>query len=428
MTLSIYQTKELKNYLKLSSCEKEKYVKTHWIHKDGHLSKKHAMGKLLNKWIVTRGLFQKVFGINFHKTINQLIEKKAEFEKQGNQDKYNEICEFLKDFIQHSHLKEKNHLIATLNGQKFTLSSTPLETPHARVNPPPKPEDAKSAQSVGKHSAQLDWAELWNENPADKEWFDKHFSRQNAQPPAGFKTLSPEEFLSVRDFFQDPSNYEKLPVSPGRRLPHLEQNHLNSLCNQEWLSDTIVKAFSAHLLNQLDVAGKGFDKGYILDPHIFIDLYNNNYDFSGASPSLFEHLPAELFSKGKLLIPIHQLDRSHWTLIQVNFEKKKITSYDSLGNQSNIADMKKVKDWMDYWIQQKKLPKIDWSMEDAVVPKQNNGSDCGAFTCSFMDAITTSMIENKEPEFTINAMNMPFYRLYMLYSISRRYVKKNSSN
>lgn len=110
-------------------------------------------------------------------------------------------------------------------------------------------------------------------------------------------------------------------------------------------------------------------------------------------------------------------------MIEADFAKKTIRSYDSLGaNPSNVQVMEKVTKWMDYWLEQKGLPKNNWLTEEVSVPRQNNGSDCGAFVCRFMEKITQdSKQSDGSYDFNISAANMPYYRFQILTSIAKRY-------
>lgn len=425
MPLSIYNQGD---YGKFSNQDdKTKFLKTHWVHKDGHISKKHAIGKLLNKWVVTRGIFKKVFGIDFAKTVEGLSQKRT----QVDQTQFNNSCDFLIGFIQSSDLKEKKKidLINQVTAQKFQPQANPNPTtttvPESQKKTPPKPPLRNVKQKVEPAiSTPI-------ESESDKGWFEHHFSRPGGKIPEGYKAFTQEEIRAAREFSEKPGEYlPKIKPAPGRWLrPLLGKNGLEtvrSLQDNEWLTDDAVKIFGLLLLNRLAESGKNYDEVFILDPQVYIDLYKEDYNFSVSQTELFDRLPKELFSQGKLLIPIHQKDRSHWTLVQVDFDKKKITSYDSLGHQSNKETMDHVGEWMDYWREQKGLSKVSWEMEDASVPKQNNGSDCGAFVCSFMETICQDVLEEKQQaEFKVKAENMDYYRFYLLDSLTKAYVKKS---
>lgn len=88
-----------------------------------------------------------------------------------------------------------------------------------------------------------------------------------------------------------------------------------------------------------------------------------------------------LFQFSKMFIPIH-VNGNHWTLSVVDFTKKTIQYYDSLGKSG--------KAWMKHILHFLKdasatldhhLDETDWSMADVTnAPMQTNGNDCGVFT------------------------------------------------
>lgn len=55
---TIYHNQTKSHFHNLSETQKTEYTKTHWIHKDGKVTNKHFIGRLLNKWIVTRFIYQ----------------------------------------------------------------------------------------------------------------------------------------------------------------------------------------------------------------------------------------------------------------------------------------------------------------------------------------------------------------------------------
>jgi len=290
------------------------------------------------------------------------------------------------------------------------------KTPSQKTTPPKTPPPIPKKPS----SQPASWKKLWDNNPADHQWFEDQFCTQNHHPipPSDYPVITPEDLAVVRDFYQNSENFRP-PRKPGIPTPPpLTKNDLETLLKQSWIGDKIILAFIQNLRSQTNT-----DKVHTLDPRAFDQLLAENEDPTDVFPGVFNNLSLDFYSKGKLLIPIYQQNRSHWTLVVADFEKKTISSYDSLGpNSSNNQVMGKVVKWMDFWSEQKGLQKNNWSTDEVAVPQQNNGSDCGAFLCRFMEKISQdNKLADGSFNFNISAVNMPYYRFQILFSIAKKY-------
>jgi len=87
-------------------------------------------------------------------------------------------------------------------------------------------------------------------------------------------------------------------------------------------------------------------------------------------------------------------DNTHWISTVVDMQNCKIISYDSLG-----GDHEYVRQTFLYYIRKehkrlfkKDLPVGKWQlMEDPNPPTQNNGYNCGVFTCVLADFVSLDM-------------------------------------
>lgn len=102
------------------------FVKTHWIHSDGHISTKHGTGKLLNRWIVTRAIFRSICGIQLKKTINKLKQESSKSDSTDKRLNFNSTCDFLVGFINQLNTKHKTQYINELNALKFKIQAPRL--------------------------------------------------------------------------------------------------------------------------------------------------------------------------------------------------------------------------------------------------------------------------------------------------------------
>ncbi|KAE9531534.1 hypothetical protein AGLY_010740 [Aphis glycines] len=90
----------------------------------------------------------------------------------------------------------------------------------------------------------------------------------------------------------------------------------------------------------------------------------------------------DIFACKKMFSPIHL--GNHWCLVCVNFIEKTVKYYDSLGG-GNSRCLNIIFDYLKQEHENKKNEKLDcsgWKIMNAEdCPKQENGYDCGVFTC-----------------------------------------------
>ncbi|KAF6121635.1 SUMO specific peptidase 1 [Phyllostomus discolor] len=125
----------------------------------------------------------------------------------------------------------------------------------------------------------------------------------------------------------------------------------------------------------------------------------------------------DVFSADILLVPIHL--GVHWCLAVVDFRKKSITYYDSMGGMNTEA----CRILLQYLKQEsidKKRKEFDtngWqlcSKKSQEIPQQMNGSDCGMFACKYADCIT------KDRPINFTQQHMPYFRKRMVWEILHR--------
>ncbi|XP_069509557.1 sentrin-specific protease 1 isoform X2 [Ambystoma mexicanum] len=122
----------------------------------------------------------------------------------------------------------------------------------------------------------------------------------------------------------------------------------------------------------------------------------------------------DIFSVDVVLVPIHL--GVHWCLAVIDFRKKSITYFDSMGG----TNMEACRILMQYLKQEsldKKCKEFDangWqliSKRSEEIPQQMNGSDCGMFACKYADYVT------KDKPITFTQQHMPYFRKRMVWEI-----------
>ncbi|NXX82690.1 SENP1 protease, partial [Urocolius indicus] len=126
----------------------------------------------------------------------------------------------------------------------------------------------------------------------------------------------------------------------------------------------------------------------------------------------------DIFSVDLLLVPIHL--GLHWCLAVVDFRKKTITYYDSMGGINSEACRILLSFTLRNWsLEGLRLPLeitfealVSFSLQE--IPQQMNGSDCGMFACKYADCIT------KDKPINFTQQHMPYFRKRMAWEILHR--------
>ncbi|KAJ3551215.1 hypothetical protein NM688_g4829 [Phlebia brevispora] len=119
----------------------------------------------------------------------------------------------------------------------------------------------------------------------------------------------------------------------------------------------------------------------------------------------------DIFSKDVVLIPINH-NNAHWTGAAINFRRKRIESYDSMGMERGHL----LRKYLDAEHRDKKKKPFDFTgWEDYTLeetPQQENGYDCGVFTCQFLESLSRG-----EESFAFTQADMPYLRRRMIWEI-----------
>jgi hypothetical protein len=94
----------------------------------------------------------------------------------------------------------------------------------------------------------------------------------------------------------------------------------------------------------------------------------------------------EIFKLKNLFIPINT-NNTHWTLVVIYFEEKRIKYYDSIANDTGNSQLNNILQFLMDSEEERKYTgddfKWDLVVSTACVPKQENRFDCSAFICMY---------------------------------------------
>lgn len=122
----------------------------------------------------------------------------------------------------------------------------------------------------------------------------------------------------------------------------------------------------------------------------------------------------DLFSFDIIPVPVH-VGNVHWCMAIINMKEKTIKYYDSMGATNNRV-LSALQDYLREESLDKRKIALDlsgWSTENVTGnPHQENGSDCGVFSC-----MTAEFICRNRP-ILFNQQHMEYFRQKMVLEIS----------
>lgn len=219
-----------------------------------------------------------------------------------------------------------------------------------------------------------------------------------------FPELTEEMEAEVNRVLRASSPQEVLSEGFGLKLTRKD---LHTLSNLNWLNDEVIN-FYMNLLVERSKNPK------LPSVNTFNTFFYPKLCRSGYSAVRRWTKKTDIFSKDILLIPVHL--GVHWCLSVVDFRKKAIMYFDSMGRNNDNA----CRILFDYLLQEskdkkgKELDTSGWTLHSKKpneIPQQMNGSDCGMFTCKYADYIT------KDKPITFTQKHMPYFRRRMVWEI-----------
>jgi len=190
----------------------------------------------------------------------------------------------------------------------------------------------------------------------------------------------------------------------------------------QWLNDEIINFYGAMILarseaNKENAQAIGKREGSnLLDVHYFSSFFWAKLTKEGYERGRLAKWTKKvnLFSKDVILIPINH-SNAHWTAAAINLRQKRIESYDSMGMARHVV-FTNLRKYLDAEHRDKKKEPFDFTgwediaPEDA--PQQDNGWDCGVFTCHFLEALSRGV-----ERFAFAQRDMPYLRRRMIWEI-----------
>jgi sentrin-specific protease 1 len=216
-----------------------------------------------------------------------------------------------------------------------------------------------------------------------------------------FLPLAPEDLERCADAWNPAKPEDEVLVNAfGFKLLRKD---LRTLAGSAWLNDEVINMYMELLRERASLAG--FPRCHFFNTFFYHKLSGGGQGYNYNNVKRWTR-KVDIFEFDKLIIPIHL--SAHWTCAVINFRDKRFEYYDSLGGQGRnylellqlyLADEHKDK-------RKKLLDTTAWTyhMPGSAVPQQLNFSDCGMFSCKFMNS------QAQDLPYAFRQQNMPYFR------------------
>ncbi|KAI8929794.1 hypothetical protein BC831DRAFT_442081 [Entophlyctis helioformis] len=187
----------------------------------------------------------------------------------------------------------------------------------------------------------------------------------------------------------------------------IKAKDIQTLKGSSWLNDEVINFYAELCMRRANESPDLFPK-----IHIFNTFFYEKLRTQGFNSVRRWTRRIDLFSKDYVIVPVHL--GAHWTCAAISLKHKRFEYYDSLHGDNELClellrsyiaqesvDKKKTAMDLDEW--------EDYMPKD--IPAQQNGFDCGVFTCMFMEHIA------REAPFTFSQKHMPVLRQRIAYEI-----------
>uniref|UniRef100_K3WMB9 Ubiquitin-like protease family profile domain-containing protein n=1 Tax=Globisporangium ultimum (strain ATCC 200006 / CBS 805.95 / DAOM BR144) TaxID=431595 RepID=K3WMB9_GLOUD len=233
-----------------------------------------------------------------------------------------------------------------------------------------------------------------------------------AERAAKKKELPPEQLKIVQDALRNgPADrvlIQKFNVDITRR-------HLQCLHPLQWLNDEVINFYMQLLMERderLVKDGTLEKRSHFFNSFFYTKVSEGGYNFVNVRRWTRK---IDLFAMDKIFVPVN-ISNTHWCMAVIFMSEKRIQYYDSM-NGSGSTCLNVLMKYLHDEMENKKHQKFSdegWKLVPTDLdstPQQQNGSDCGVFSCMFADFLS----QNKPLSFS--QKDMEFHRSRMVLRI-----------
>ncbi|KJP88727.1 hypothetical protein AK88_01608 [Plasmodium fragile] len=226
---------------------------------------------------------------------------------------------------------------------------------------------------------------------------DKAHAPGLIDPDIFFKCINKDHYEKAAQILRQKG--ENLVLIDKFNVPLL-YSQIKCLMDTKWLNDEVINFYMSMLQEyntnniKKDTANNFLPKIFTFSTFFFQSLSSNGtYNYNKVS-RWTKRKKVDIFAFDLILIPLH-VGGNHWTLGSINMKEKKIKLYDSL-NMTNTKFFEYMRRYIVDEMRDKKQMELDVSeweysldgRSEVGIPCQENGYDCGVFTCMFAKCLS----------------------------------------
>lgn len=176
---------------------------------------------------------------------------------------------------------------------------------------------------------------------------------------------------------------------------------LLTLSDRQWLNDNVID-FYLNLVTELT------DLVYCWTTHFFTTLKKNGY--KGVA-RWAKRRKINVMTMDTIVVPINSMN-THWSVAVIDNFNKTISYFDSLSSGGNLHAVQLLDQYMRNEAERLNVPPHKYDLQPSMkTPQQQNGFDCGVFTC------TVSKYIAKKAPLLFSQKDMHTIRRRMAYEI-----------
>ncbi|EGZ17649.1 Hypothetical protein PHYSODRAFT_498310 [Phytophthora sojae] len=211
------------------------------------------------------------------------------------------------------------------------------------------------------------------------------------------KELPPDLLEIVEDALHDGPMEE---VLIQKYNVDITRRHLQVLLPGIWLNDEVIN-FYFQMMSDRDEAlvnaGVLPKRSHFFNSFFYTKVSENGYNFINVRRWTRK---IDVFAMDKIFMPVN-VGNMHWCMAVIFMTEKRIQYYDSM-HGSGAACLKVLFRYLHDESEHKKKQKFDeegWELVTCTpdTPQQNNGSDCGVFSCMFADYLSQNKVRAAIP-------------------------------
>jgi Ulp1 family protease len=221
-----------------------------------------------------------------------------------------------------------------------------------------------------------------------------------------YAPLEASELSTIEAVTSGPRNTEVLIDKFNVEMTRHSMTTLRDNC---WLDDEVIN-FYMQLLKQRDEALCATNPQR--RPSLFMNTFFMQKLLDTPTGYCYANVKCwtkkfDVFAHDKMIFPIN-LNNTHWTLLVIYFQRRRIQYYDSMAGQG-VKYLRGALRWLNDEFQERKggVDESDWELVPCIqaqTPQQHNGVDCGAFTTMFADFISDDL------ELSFGQEHIPLFR------------------